>query len=100
MIDHAIAKISALAIATGAAVATVSGISDDHVGFTQLAMGAAAALVAGTWGVLVAFDARMDNKIKASERRTIAQIHHLRDLLVEKGVIHNGRHLEEEDTKP
>lgn len=90
MIDHLVTKVSVLALAAGATVATVSGISGENVEMLKIVVGSASALVAGTWGILVMFDSRVDRKIKSSEKRTIREIHHLRDLMVERGLIRSG----------
>lgn len=95
----AIHKIAAGSLGTGVGVAAVSALTEDHVGAAQLLIGSAAALIAATWGILIAFDGRMDSKVRASERRVVAQIHHLRDLLIEKGIIHSPP-TRDEDREP
>lgn len=97
MIPPVAHKIAAGALGTGVGVAAVSALTEDHIGAAQLLIGSAAALIAATWGVLLAFDGRMDSKVRASEKRVVAQIHHLRDLLIEKGIIHSHPPAHDED---
>lgn len=97
MIDHMAAKVAAIGFGAAGAAVAVAGVAGDHVEVIQIVAGGTAAVIGATWATLAAFDSRMDTKIKASERRTIAQVHHLRDLLVERGVIHVPGHDESED---
>jgi heme O synthase-like polyprenyltransferase len=84
-----LANVFSVMAGVGATAAVATSVTDDHISFTQLIVGGVLAVVGGTVAVMTWIDGRMDSKVKASEKRVLAQISHLKDLLVERGVIHS-----------
>lgn len=91
MHDHVVAKVFSFTSASVLATAgVVSESLADHIDFVKLAAWAIGGIASLTIAVMIGLDSRMDAKIKRSERSIKREISHLRELLAEKGLIHNG----------
>lgn len=85
---HIIPKVWAATLGAVGIAATATSFTEDHINFTQLLVGGILAVVAATVGVMTWIDLRMDKKVGDSEKRILAKIKHLHELLEEKGILH------------